>query len=96
MIQNAINDYQITHGLMLGRDVDIVSIAYGAGYRLMTANDAEQVFSELNPFQEQVESLIEQGVRIYFCQNTSRAKGIVRANLIPGDQICHIRCYSTH
>ena len=83
-IQNAINDYQITHGLKLGRDFEIVAIAHSGGYRLMTANDAQEAFSEENPFQEQVESLIAQGVRIYFCQNTSRSKGIVTANLIPG------------
>jgi len=83
-IQNAINDYQITHGLMLGKDFEIIAVAYSGGYRLMTANNAQQAFGEENPFQEQVESLIEQGVKIYFCQNTSRSKGIVTANLIPG------------
>ena len=83
-IQNAINDYEITHGLTLGVNFDIVAVAYGAGYRLMTANDALEPFAEENPFQSQVESLLTQGVKFYFCQNTSRSKGIVTANLIPG------------
>jgi len=83
-IQNAIKDYQITHGLKVGKDFKIVAIAYGAGYKLVLANDAVEPFAEENPFQEQVESLIAQGVQVYFCQNTSRGKGIVTANLIPG------------
>ena len=83
-IQNAIKDYEITHGLILGKNFEIVAVAHSGGYGLMTANDAQEAFSEENPFQAQEESLLAQGVKIYFCQNTSRSKGIVTANLIPG------------
>ncbi|MDH5545792.1 MAG: DsrE family protein [Gammaproteobacteria bacterium] len=83
-INNAIKDYTITHGLEMREEVDVVAIVLGPGYSLVLNNNAEQAYTEENPFQQQVEDLLSQGVRIFFCQNTARSKGIKTANLIPG------------
>ncbi|MDH5229143.1 MAG: DsrE family protein [Gammaproteobacteria bacterium] len=82
-IKNALDDYEITHGLSSSQ-IDLNIIMYSKAYRLVLDNDATEVFTESNPFQAQVEALLTRGAKIYFCQNTARNKGIVTANLIPG------------
>lgn len=83
-IRNAILDYEITHGLPLHDGYDITLVVYSAGYQLVLDNNAIEPFGEPNPFQDQVEELLLNGVHVYFCQNTGRNKGIITANLIPG------------
>jgi len=73
-IRNAISDYNITHG-MDRDDSDIVAIVYGNGANLILKN---------NLFEADIEGLLESGVKIYFCQNTARAKGIKLEDMIDG------------
>lgn len=88
-ISNMLDDYQYTDGMVPGRDFEIVAVAHGPGGRLMLKNNPA-----LNPFQAQVEGLIQRGVKFYFCQNTVRAfvqngslpAGNVTANIIDGVQ----------
>lgn len=83
-IQNAIKDYEITHGMSVGSDYKIIAVVYSGGYQLVVSNNAAVPFKEENPFQTQVEELMAQGVEFYFCQNAARSNGVVTANLIPG------------
>ena len=73
-IENAISDYNITHG-MDRDDRDIVAVVYGNGANLILKD---------NLFEDKVESLLANGVKIYFCQNTARAKGIKLEDMIDG------------
>lgn len=83
-INNAINDYEITHGMERGKDYEIVAIVHSGGGLLVINNNAETPYPESNPFQAYMEDLISKGVKVFFCQNTARTKGIVTANMIPG------------
>ena len=83
-INNAINDYEITNGLVLHEDYDITAIVYSTGALFAIDNNAAVLFPEQNPFQTQIEELLAKGVHIYLCQNTARAKGIRTENLIQG------------
>lgn len=83
-IDNAIKDYEITHGLVAGLDYTIVAVVYGNGHLLVVDNNAANPFAEPNPFQTQVQGLIDKGVQFYFCQNAARSNKVVTANLLPG------------
>jgi len=85
-ITNAINDYQITHGLQAGTDYDVVAIVHSKGYPLVLDNSSTNPHPDENPFQEQVQSLLDQGVTVYFCQNTARKNGVMIDQMIPGIQ----------
>jgi intracellular sulfur oxidation DsrE/DsrF family protein len=90
-IQNVIDDYEITNGMKVGRDYQIAAIVHSAG-GMTVVQDGTNGYS--NPGDAQVRNLIAQGVKFYFCQNTTRgymAKGILTdgnatAELIPGVQ----------
>ncbi|MGA1839373.1 MAG: DsrE family protein [bacterium] len=78
-INNAIDDYEITHGMKRGKDYEIVAIVHSGGALLVINNDAETPYTESNPFQADMEDLISKGVKVFFYQNTARAKGMVTA-----------------
>lgn len=73
-IKNVLNDYEITDGMVQGRDFQIIAVVHGAGGRLLL-NDGT-----INPFKAQVEDLMARGVTFYFCENTVR--GFIRAGLL--------------
>lgn len=73
-IKNVLNDYEITDGMVQGRDFQIIAVVHGAGGRLLL-NDGT-----INPFKTQVEDLMARGVTFYFCENTVR--GFIRAGLL--------------
>ena len=74
-IMNAIKDYEITHGMKQGEDYELVAIFYAGGSELVLKG---------NPYEGLLLDLMSRGVKAYFCQNTSRNKGIVLADLIEG------------
>jgi len=90
-IQNVIDDYKYTNGMVPGRDYEIAAIVHSAG-GMTVVQDGTNGYS--NPGDAQVRSLIAQGVKFYFCMNTTRgfiSKGILTAGhateqLIPGVQ----------
>ncbi len=84
-MNNAINDYKITHG-MDDEDFKLVAVVHSAGWPLILNNNAQNPNTQTNPFQNQVEALLAKGVDIYFCQNTARAKGVKKEQMIPGIQ----------
>lgn len=81
-IPEMLKNYTITHG-MNRKDFDIAIIVHGTGGRLLVKN---------NPFQSWVTDAIDNGVKVYFCENTVRAMitsgalpaGNVASKVIPG------------
>jgi intracellular sulfur oxidation DsrE/DsrF family protein len=79
---NIIKDYKITHGMVPGRDYDIVAVVHGMGGRLLL-NDSAPL---KNGYMDDVKSLMDEGVTFYFCQNTVR--GFMRSGRInSGDAV---------
>lgn len=73
-ILNAINDYEITHG-MQQEDYEIVAIFYAGGSELVLKG---------NPYESLLKDLMSRGVKMYLCQNSSRYQGIVLEDIIEG------------
>lgn len=83
-IKNQIVDYTVTHG-MEPDDYKIVVVVHSAGWKLVLNNSADKKHSVDNPFQAEMEALLnEPSVKVLFCQNTASSKGVVKANMIPG------------
>jgi len=88
-ITNVIDDYEITHGMVRGRDYQLAAIVHSAGGTMMVKNG---VNGFANPCEAQVSALIAKGVKFYFCQNTTRAylgngrltAGMVKEQVIDG------------
>jgi len=76
-IENIIADYEITHGMVPGRDYEIVGVIHSAGGRLALKNtglnSAGKEMTGRNPHESQMKALMDKGVKFYFCQNTTRA-----------------------
>jgi len=87
-IANILDDYEVTHGMVPGRDFEVVAVLHGTGGRLALQN----TLTHPNRFETDVKNLIARGVKFYFCQNTTRAyigqgilpAGNATAELIPG------------
>ncbi|MDH5324497.1 MAG: DsrE family protein [Gammaproteobacteria bacterium] len=82
-IKNAIKDYEITHGLDKD-DYQIVAIVHSGGTGLVLNNNAANPNAISNPFQKAMEDVIGLGVKVYYCQNTARKKGVKTDQLIEG------------
>jgi intracellular sulfur oxidation DsrE/DsrF family protein len=85
-IKNALDDYEITHGMKIGKDVHIAAIVHSGGFPLILNNGAGSPHATTNPFQADMEELIRRGVEVYFCQNTARSNHISTDQLVPGVQ----------
>ncbi len=68
-IVNVIDDFEITHGMVRGRDYQLAAIVHSAGGTMVVKNG---VNGFANPCETQVSALIAKGVKFYFCQNTTR------------------------
>lgn len=84
-LSNMVKDYEITHGMVPGKDYEMVVVVHSGGGMIVVKDegldgDGDPV-SGRNQFQGAVEDLIDQGVKFYFCQNTTR--GMVRGNMLP-------------
>lgn len=88
-IRNMIADYETTHGMVPGRDYEIVAVVHsGGGWQMLKDEgldgDGNPVTGR-NKFEQQVLDLIDAGVKFYFCQNTTR--GFIKRNFLPaGDE----------
>ena len=75
-IANVLNDYEVTDGMVNGKDFQIIAVVHGPGGKMLLNDDT------VNPFKAQVEALMARGVTFYFCENTVR--GLIR-------QVCFSR-----
>lgn len=69
---NMIKDYEITNGMKQGRDYEMIAIVHGKGGFLLIKG---------NPFEANIQQLMSEGVKFYFCQNTAR--GFIRGGILP-------------
>lgn len=69
---NMVDDYEVTHGMVPGRDYEFVVVAHTGGGPLMLKD---------SPFAEQVRTLMARGVKFYMCQNATRA--LIRSGVLP-------------
>ncbi|MFA7387388.1 MAG: DsrE family protein [Thiohalobacteraceae bacterium] len=87
-ITNMLNDYEITHGMRPGKDFEIVAVAYADGAYLTikdeSYNGAGELVTGRNQFEEQVQALMQRGVKFLFCQNTTRA--FIASGFLPNFQ----------
>jgi len=69
-IDNVIADYETTYGMKVGRDYEIVAIVHSGGGSLVVKDGAGG--NNVNEFEGQVQRLMNEGVKFYFCMNTTR------------------------
>jgi intracellular sulfur oxidation DsrE/DsrF family protein len=81
-IHNAIADLE-SHGLSAG-EYDIVALVHAEGWRQVLNNRADHAHEMDNPFQSEMEALIETGASVYFCLNTARKKSVKAWHVISG------------
>jgi intracellular sulfur oxidation DsrE/DsrF family protein len=83
-LRNMIKDLKITNGIV-SEDLDIKVVVHsGGGYVLLKDagyDGAGNYIEGRNKFQSQVEDLMDEGVRFFFCQNTTR--GFIRNGTLP-------------
>ena len=77
-IVNVIDDFEVTHGMVRGRDYQLAAIVHSAGGTMVVKNG---VNGFANPCEAQVSALIAKGVKFYFCQNTTR--GFIARGRLP-------------
>ena len=77
---NMVDDYEVTHGMVAGRDYEFVIVAHTGGGPLMLKESR---------FADQVRALQARGVKFYMCQNATRA--LIRSGVLPpGDATSHL------
>ena len=82
-INNMIKDYEITHGMVAGKDYEIVAIVHSGGGYLLLKDGGEngKGGTNSNKFEPEVKNLMDRGVKFYFCQNTTR--GFINNGTLP-------------
>lgn len=84
-MRNMIKDYEITHGMVAGKDYRIAAVVHsGGGWQMLKdegTNGSGNPVAGRNKFQGLVEGLIADGVEFYFCQNTTR--GFIKKGILP-------------
>lgn len=79
-VRNLARDYKNNYGMTHGKDYKVSVVAYSSGVDwLRTTSEAANI--------NMVNSLLSQGIKIYACQNTMKAKGLVLADLLPGVEV---------
>jgi len=87
-LRNMLKDLTITNGIS-SDEIDIrVVVHSGGGYQMLKDagyNGAGNYIEGRNKFQGQVEDLMAQGVRFFFCQNTTR--GFIGNGTLPSTDV---------
>lgn len=82
---NMINDYTITNGIGDPEDIDIKVVVHSGGGYLLLKNvgfdGGGNPVTGRNKFENNVKSLMDMGVKFYFCQNTTR--GFINNGTLP-------------
>jgi len=86
-IDNMLKDFEITHGMRPGQNFDVVAVVHGEGNSLLVKdgyrfNDTVkgEVYTD-NPYQSDVQALMDRGVRFLLCQNATRT--LMRYGMLP-------------
>lgn len=87
-IEKMVRNYEVVHGMTIGKDVDIVVIFSQSGGALATKKHAifakSNAGNPANPFIGFVEFGLQKGIKFYLCQEASRGLGIKKDNVIDG------------
>ena len=99
-IDKMINQYENTHGMKIGEEVDIKVVFSGSGALLATTGHpvfagaamkwnaanpgAPMTVSPANPYVDALQRGMDAGIKFYLCQEASRTIGITMDNKIPG------------
>ena len=87
-IEKMVRNYEVVHGMTIGKDVDIVVVLSQSGSVLGTKKHAifarSNAGNPTNPFISLVEFGLQKGIKFYICQEASRALGIKIDNVIDG------------
>lgn len=81
-IKKAIKDYEVTHGMVIGEDFEVVAVVHSQGWQWVMNETGIKAGTNPNP--ALVSGLIEKGVKVFICQNTSRKIGIQKSDLLEG------------
>lgn len=80
-----IKDYEITHGMERGEDYEMVVVVHSGAGPLVLKNEGfngkGKSVAGRNQFEGLVKTLMSQGVKFYFCQNTTR--GMMKKGALP-------------
>ena len=79
---NTLTDLE-NHGLIPG-EFDIIALVHAEGWRQVLNNRADTPHEMDNPFQAEMEDLLQRGINVYFCLNTARKKSVRIEHVIPG------------
>lgn len=79
-VRNLTRDYKNNYGMTQGVEYKAVVVAYASGVDWLR-NTSDQAN------QDMVNSIMAQGITIYACQNTMKAKGLLLSDLMPGVQV---------
>jgi intracellular sulfur oxidation DsrE/DsrF family protein len=89
-LANMIDDYEITHGMIRGRDYEMVVVVHSGGGFIVVKDQALRAHGKPgNPYEGQVRALMNKGVKFAFCQNTTRAY-LGNGTLTPGNATAEI------
>lgn len=87
-IEKMVRNYEVVHGMTIGKDVDIVVVLSQSGSVLGTKKHAifarSNAGNPTNPFISLLEFGLQKGIKFYICQEASRALGIKVDNIIDG------------
>lgn len=88
-LDHLIKNYENVHGMMIGKDVEVVVVLLESGGALAATQHA--TFNPIaggapmaNPFVPMIEQAMNKGIKIYLCQVAARNLGINMTNKIPG------------
>lgn len=79
-VRNLTRDYKNNYGMIHGKEYKAVVVAYSSGVDWLK-NTSEPANIAM------VQSILDQGINIYACQNTMKAKGLVLADLLSGVKV---------
>lgn len=82
-IINALNDYQM-QGMANGRNFEIVVVVHSSAWKLILNDSRNKYPGTAAGSSAGIADLLANGVKVYFCQNTARSKGVKFADMIPG------------
>jgi intracellular sulfur oxidation DsrE/DsrF family protein len=88
-IKNLLDDYEITYGMVAGKDFDVVAVVHSGGGLLVVKNAGTNglgaAVTGRNQFEGDVVTLMNRGVKFLFCQNTTRA--LIKAKVLPTNSV---------
>lgn len=81
-VRNLARDYENNYDMSHGDEFEVVVVAYAAGVDWLRIDDETKSSADNQAFI--TNEIIDRGIKIYACQNTMKAKGLMIGQLLPG------------